>query len=184
FAEEVLTDNASGQARRVAGRFALVAAAGELATQWGVTGWPPGESMTAAIACFKAWLSGHGGEGNKEEREMLAQVRRFLEANFDRFVLIDRAEDTHAPKTLNRCGYRKAASDGLAEYFVLKESFKSEVCRGLSYRDVAKLLIGKGCMRPGDGKNLMPKVGLPHEGWIRAFHILPSIWSDDDDNDS
>jgi hypothetical protein len=36
-------------------------------------------------------------------------------------------------------------------------------------------------MRPGDGKNLMPKVGLPHEGWIRVFHILPSIWSDDDD---
>src|SRR5690606_25099198 len=81
FAESVLTDNASGQARRVAGRFALVAAAGELATQWGVTGWPPGESMTAAITCFKAWLSGYGGEGNKEEREMLAQVRRFLEAH-------------------------------------------------------------------------------------------------------
>lgn len=181
FAESVLTDKASGQARRVAGRFALVAAAGELATQWGVTGWPPGESMTAAITCFKAWLSGYGGEGNKEEREMLAQVRRFLEAHTDRFVLIDRASDSHAPKTLNRAGYRKPANDGLAEYLVLPETFKTEVCKGFNYRDVAKLLIGKGCMRPGDGKNLLPKVDLPHEGRVRAFHILPSIWSDDDD---
>ena len=69
FSEEVLTGNASGQARRVAGRFALVAAAGELATQWGATGWQQWEAMKAAITCFKAWLAGYGGEGNKEERE-------------------------------------------------------------------------------------------------------------------
>lgn len=181
FSEEVLTGNASGQARRVAGRFALVAAAGELASAWNVTGWQPGESMKAAITCFKAWLAGYGGEGNKEERDMLAQVRRFLEANFDRFVLYDRAEDSHAPKTLNRCGYRKAANDGLAEFLVLPEMFKSEICKGFGYRDVAKLLISKGYMRPGDGKNLMPKVDLPHEGRARAFHILPSIWSGDGD---
>jgi len=181
FAEEVLTDNASGQARRVAGRFALVAAAGELAMQWGVTGWQQWEAMKAAITCFKAWLDGYGGETNKEEREMLAQVRRFLESNFDRFVLIDRAEDTHAPKTLNRAGYRKPANDGLAEYFIFPETFKSEICKGFSYRDVAKLLVSKGYMVPGDGGRPQHKVNLPHEGWMRVFHILPSIWGDDDD---
>ncbi|MCP5245953.1 MAG: DUF927 domain-containing protein [Burkholderiales bacterium] len=181
FAEEVLTDNASGQARRVAGRFALVAAAGELATQWGVTGWQQWEAMKAAITCFKAWLDGYGGETNKEERNMLAQVRRFLEANFDRFVLIDRAEDTHAPKTLNRAGYRKPANDGLAEFLILPETFKSEICKGFNYRDVAKLLVSKGYMVPGDGGRPQHKVNLPHEGWMRVFHILPSIWGDNDD---
>jgi uncharacterized protein (DUF927 family) len=181
FAESVLTEKASGQARRVAGRFALVAAAGELATQWGVTGWQPGESMRAAITCFKAWVDGYGGQENKEERDMSAQIRRFLEANFDRFVLIDRAEDTHAPKTLNRAGYRKPANDGLAEYYVFTEIFKSEVCKGFNYRDVAKLLISKGYMVPGDGGRPQHKVNLPHEGWMRVFHILPSIWSDGDD---
>ncbi len=179
FAEEVLTDNASGQARRVAGRFALVAAAGELATQWGVTGWQQWEAMKAAITCFKAWLDGYGGETNKEERDMLAQVRRFLEANFDRFVLIDRAEDTHAPKTLNRAGYRKPANDGLAEYLVLPETFKSEICKGFNYRDVAKLLVSKGYMVSGKGRELGHKVNLPHEGWMYVFHILPSIWGDE-----
>lgn len=181
FAEEVLTDSASGQARRVAGRVALVAAAGELATQWGITGWQQWEAMKAAITCFKAWLDGYGGEANKEERDMLAQVRRFLEANFDRFVLIDRAEDTHAPKTLNRAGYRKPANDGLAEYFIFPETFKSEICKGFNYRDVAKLLVSKGYMVPGDGGRPQHKVNLPHEGWMRVFHILPSIWGDNDD---
>lgn len=181
FAEEVLTDNASGQARRVAGRFALVAAAGELATQWGITGWRQWEAMKAAITCFKAWLEGYGGETNKEERNMLSGVRRFLEANFDRFVLIDRADDSHAPKTLNRAGYRKPANDGLAEYLVLPETFKSEICKGFNYRDVAKLLVSKGYMVPGDGGRPQHKVNLPHEGWMRVFHILPSIWGDNDD---
>ncbi|MDR4514655.1 DUF927 domain-containing protein, partial [Nitrosomonas sp.] len=182
FAETVLTEKASGQARRVAARFALVAVAGESATQWGVTGWQPGEAMQAAITCFKAWLAGYGGEGSKEERDMLAQVRHFLESHGEgRFVPYDRADDTHAPKTLQRCGYRKTANDGTTEYYVLPESFKKEICKGLDYRSVARLLIDKNYMRAGDGKNLNRKVDLPHEGRVRAFHILPSIWGNDDD---
>ncbi|SER46064.1 Uncharcterized protein, DUF927 family [Nitrosomonas sp. Nm51] len=182
FAESVLTEKASGQTRRVAARFALAAAGGELATLWGVTGWKQGEAINNAVTCFKAWLAGYGGEGNKEERDMLAQVRHFLELHSEgRFVLYDRADDTHAPKTLQRCGYRKAANDGTTEYYVLSESFKKEICKGVDYRNVARLLIERGYMRPGDGKNLCPKVDLPHEGRVRAFHILPSIWSNDDD---
>ncbi|MCP5291909.1 MAG: DUF927 domain-containing protein [Burkholderiales bacterium] len=180
FAQEVLTDNASGQARRVAGRFALVAAGGELATKWGITGWQPGESMTAAITCFKAWVDGYGGQENKEERDMLAQVRRFLEAHTDRFVLIDRASDSHAPKTLNRAGYRKPANDGLAEYLVLPETFRAEVCKGFDYRDVFKLLSSKGYVKSDGGRNLFSRASLPLEGRVRVAHILPSIWGDDD----
>jgi len=136
--------------------------------------------MQAAMTCFKAWLNGYGGETNKEEREMVAQVRHFLELNGDgRFVLVDRADDSHAPKTLNRCGYKKAVNDGRLEYFVLSEAFKREVCRGFDYSVVAKLLIDRGFMKPGDGKHLNPKINLPNEGRVRCFHILPEIWNDD-----
>ena len=57
FERAALTGTASGQARRAAARFALVGAAGEFATDWGITGWNAGESMKAAQSCFKAWLS-------------------------------------------------------------------------------------------------------------------------------
>lgn len=181
FGQSVLTDKASGQARRVAARFALVAAGGELATQWGVTGWQQGDAINSAIACFRTWLAGYGGEGNKEQRDMLAQVRQFLETNGEgRFVLFDRADDTHAPKTLQRCGYRSADSSGAMEYFIFPESFKKEICKGFDYRAVAGLLLGKGYLKPGDGKNLTTKYNAPHEGRIRVFNILPTIWSDDD----
>ena len=42
----------SSQSDRVARRFALVAAAGELATQNGLTGWQKGDALEASIKCF------------------------------------------------------------------------------------------------------------------------------------
>jgi putative DNA primase/helicase len=38
-----------GQDKRAAGRFALLALAGELATEYGMTGWPEGEAVKAAV---------------------------------------------------------------------------------------------------------------------------------------
>jgi putative DNA primase/helicase len=38
-----------GQDKRAAGRFALLALAGELATEYGLTGWPEGEAVKAAV---------------------------------------------------------------------------------------------------------------------------------------
>ena len=55
--------------------------AGELATHYGVTGWPEGEATQAASRCFAAWLESFGGTGNREDRALLAQVRGFFETH-------------------------------------------------------------------------------------------------------
>ena len=100
--------DASGQVQRVAARFALVAMAGELATEAGLTGWDASESEWAARACFDAWLAARGGAGNGEVRQMLRQVRRFLEAHgAGRFAWWHRTADDHAPNTLQRAGFRR-----------------------------------------------------------------------------
>jgi uncharacterized protein (DUF927 family) len=184
FEKATLTQAASGQAQRVAARFALAGAAGELATGWGITGWQPGASMQAAITCFKAWLQAFGGEGNKEERAMIEQVRHFLELHGEaRFTDSDRAnaDDSHAPKTLNRAGFREKNHEGELEFFCLPEVFKTEICKGFDSRSVARLLIDRGCMKPGDGRNLATKKRLPGCGMQRVFHILPTIWSSQND---
>jgi len=183
FEIATLTSAASGQAQRVAARFALAGAAGELATDWGITGWPPGEAMQAAITCFKAWLQAFGGEGNKEERAMIYQVRHFLELHGEaRFTDIERTvvDDNHTPRTMNKAGFREKNVDGNLEYYCYPEVFKAEICKGFDYRAVARLLIDRGFMK-GDGKNLQPKVNLPGEGRKRVFHILPAIWGDEND---
>ncbi len=186
FTKATLTDKASGQARRVASRFALVAAGGELATEWGITGWERGEAIKAARDCFKSWLSGFGGEGNQEERAMIRQVIHFIELNSEgRFADIKRSvvTDDHAPKILSKAGFRKHTGIGeetTTEFYILPEVFKTEVCKGFDYRQVARVLIDKGFMR-GDGKHLQPKVTLPGEGCIRVFHVLPTIRSYEND---
>lgn len=184
FEKATLSQTASGQAQRVASRFALAGAAGELATEWGITGWEPGASMQAAVTCFKAWLQSFGGEGSKEERAMIEQVRHFLELHGEaRFTDSDRAnaDDSHAPKTLNRAGFRKKNHKEELEFFCLPEVFKTEICKGFDSTSVARLLIDRGCMRPGDGRNLATNKRLPGCGVQRVFHILPAIWSSQND---
>jgi putative DNA primase/helicase len=55
FMKENVPQSASGQVQRVAMRFALAAAGGELATKAGITGWSNGEAIKAAVRCFKDW---------------------------------------------------------------------------------------------------------------------------------
>jgi len=58
FVDKVVWPEASGQIIRVARRFALVAVAGELASQYGLTGWKEGEALNAANVFFKhGWMS-------------------------------------------------------------------------------------------------------------------------------
>lgn len=193
----------SGQVYRAALRFALIAAAGEIATVWGITGWASGEAINAADTCFKAWLTQRGGAGNSEERAMLAQVQRFFEMHGEsRFSDWERpASDTsqHAPKTLNKAGYRKHFdakdaegntiytgenySDGDekkardTEYFVYPETFRSEVCAGYDYKTIQKLLDKQGALlRPSSSKAYTRNERLPAEGLQNVYRINSKVF--------
>ncbi|MCB1968618.1 MAG: DUF927 domain-containing protein [Candidatus Accumulibacter sp.] len=71
-----------GQDKRAAGRFALLALAGELATEYELTGWPEGDAIKAAVVGFKAWRSLRG-RGNDERRQILERVSNFIERHGD-----------------------------------------------------------------------------------------------------
>jgi putative DNA primase/helicase len=72
---------ADAQVQRVAQRFALIAAGGELATVAGILPWTPGEAIEAAARCFGDWLRARGGIEAAEVRDGFAQVRSFLLAH-------------------------------------------------------------------------------------------------------
>ena len=105
----MIPEAGGGQVQRVGLRFALVGAAGEMATKAGLTGWEEGESERAATTCFNAWLASRGGVGDGEVTAMLRQVRAFLESHGEgRFTSWSRTKDeSHVPKTLSRVGYRR-----------------------------------------------------------------------------
>lgn len=186
FERRFLSDDASGQARRVANRFALVGAAGELATSWGITGWDAGEAMKAAGVCFESWLSNRGGEGNQEERVILGQVREFLRRYGESaFTDWDRPsmKDTHAPVRSDRAGWRRhdEVKDEV-HFFVSVEAFRSRMCKGYDPGAVGRLLIAKGFAVAGTetGRPWQVKENIPGEGRARVVHVLPGIFEADD----
>lgn len=177
FLAKHLPVDAEGQANRAALRFALVGAAGEIATAWGITGWQLGEASDAAAICFSAWLGQRGGAGNQEQAAMLGQVRQFLELHGNaRFEDWERATDDHAPKTVNRAGFRRtdAATDA-TEFYILREVFRGEVCKGFDYKVVCRVLDSLGCLVT-EGKSYDRKERLPLMGNTRCYRINANIW--------
>ncbi|RZA29181.1 MAG: DUF927 domain-containing protein, partial [Proteobacteria bacterium] len=72
---------ADGQVHRAGRRLALVAIAGELATEAGITGWPAGEASAAAAVILRDWLAERGGIGSREDQHIVRELRRFLAEN-------------------------------------------------------------------------------------------------------
>lgn len=112
-----LPPDADGQVARAARRLALIAAAGELATDAGVTGWPTGAANEACGRVFRDWLLERGGTGSREDHHLFAAVRRFIAAHGSaRFELVrDRTGDSAeqkepaleaGQKTIMRAGFR------------------------------------------------------------------------------
>lgn len=137
FTRVAVPDGADGQAQRVASRFALVAAGGELATAYGMTGWSEGEAFEAAVTCYRSWLHQRGGAGSQEDTEALARVRHFLEAHGEsRFSETD---SVSGRPTVNRAGYVRRTAKG-SQFLVFPETFRHDICAGLDYRRVARVL--------------------------------------------
>jgi putative DNA primase/helicase len=198
----MIPEAGGGQVHRVGLRFALVGAAGEMATKAGLTGWEPGESERAAITCFNAWLASRGGAGDGEVSAMLRKVRAFLESHGEgRFTWWHRGQDDHSPKTLHRAGFRRMVTeDGKpiktdadhqreygekisptmaesvsVEYFILPEVFKGEVCMGFDHAAVARVLLEHGCLIQSERGRYDTSFKAPtHKG--RAYRISPSIF--------
>ena len=146
FTAEIVPPGADGQVARVAGRFALVAAAGELATQLGVTGWEAGEAINAAKACFNSWVDTRGGVGAREAENALSQVRQFFEMHGEsRF---SRKNGTDHRDTFNRAGFRNGNEAESVQFWVLPEVFKNEICNGLEMSFVTRLLVTEGWIIP------------------------------------
>lgn len=177
IAEELTPADAAGAVRRVAHRFALVAAAGELASAAGVTDWPAGEATAAARACFAAWLGQRGTAGAPEPLAMLRQVRRILERDGEaRFVPIrSDGSDGQALAVRDSLGFRRSVEAG-TEFLVLREAFRSELCAGFNPDAVARALADAGALKLDSDGAKTRKEYLPGIGRERCYDITAAVW--------
>ena len=129
------TDGTEGQDKRAAARFALIGLAGELATDYGVTGWPVGAAGEAAAHGFKLWQSMRG-KGNDERRQILQRVSGFIERHGDgRFSDADTTNDV---QIRDRAGWWRDTNGG-REYLFTTDGMR-EATKGIDFKRALDVL--------------------------------------------
>jgi putative DNA primase/helicase len=164
FGEAYIPRDASGEITRAAVRFSLLASAGELATESGVTGWVRGEATKAAGVCFKAWLDERGSVAGGDVESGVRQALAFIEQQGSRFQMFSQ---TFAPP--NRVGFVETAG-GYVRYILTRGAFEDIVCMGHNFRTIREELIRRGFMVAGEaGRPGQQKVSLPGLGRPRVY---------------
>ena len=133
------------QAHRVAKRFAIVATAGEMATQAGITGWQAGQATKAVMTCLDNWLNNYGRDGEHEQRQIIAHIKIFIEQHgSSRFQTCDPSRRSECEERIpNRVGYRNPKT---GDYYFSQETFDS-VCAPFSKKKVLQVLEEANLLR-------------------------------------
>lgn len=151
----------SGQARRVAKRFAIAAAALELAAP--VTGLPVGVGMAGVKQCFDEWLEANGA-GKHEDRRIIEQAEDFIAqyALGTRFV-----EWSDKSTNKDHAGYRKQEGEKL-ELWVIRRVFADEIAQSFDESKVCRVLADNGLLKYNH-KNRGYQHQRKGNGWL---HVL------------
>ena len=149
FLKAHVPTGADGQIDRAAHRLGLIAAAGEFATDFGLTAWRGGEATEAAAWALKAWLGNRGGVEPAEVRAVIGQVRLYFEQYGDsRFDLLD--DGPGARPSPNRAGWRKGEGED-REWLIPPETWRSEICAGHDAVFAARTLHERGMLERVSG---------------------------------
>lgn len=136
-----------GQVKRAAARFALIALAGALATEYGVTGWPEGAAIEAAAIGFKLWKS-QRSSGNAERVQIIEQLSAFIDRHGDgRFSAAD-----DGTVVRDRAGWWRGNENG-REYLFTADGMK-DATKGFELKRALDALVEAGIVAaPGaDGE--------------------------------
>jgi putative DNA primase/helicase len=168
---ELVPPDADGQVKRAARRFALVAAAGELASHAGVTPWEKGEACRATTACFNAWLEARGGSGASEIRDGIEQVQMFLEMHGSSRFQEWEAVSTTVP---NRAGFKRMDHGSEPSFYILPAVWKREVCEGRDAKAIAGAPIERGMLEPGSDGSPSRSQTVPALGQSKRLYCVNS----------
>lgn len=158
-----------GIEHRAATAFTLMGMAGELATEYGLTGWAAGDAVQSAIEAFKRWRSERGG-GQTETRQILDTVRDFIDRHSEsRFAPLEANE--HAPLVRDRVGWWRSIDR--QRVFMFTVGGLREATQGYDFRRVLEALEEGGFFYSTSGEQRAVTTRTP-EGAKRLYHIVPT----------
>jgi len=169
-----------GQTHRAALRFAVAAAAGELASAFGVVPWEGGAASAAAVTLFTRWADAFGRSALREERDVLRILKAAIEQDHSRFASLGENEPTEwEPPASDRAGEARALKtlglrhvSGPDTYYLFHDAGWAEVLRGYDLRFAAQTLLEGGYLEKGDGNHLKKKKKVRGQNcrfyWVKA----------------
>lgn len=167
-----------GVESRAAGLFALIAVAGEKATEYGLTGWQEGEALTASIELFNAWRV-FRGQGQTESRQILQGIRHFIDRHGDsRFSELGNSglnkyegdNVDQRPVVRDRAGYWKDSDKG--RVFMFNSAALQEAAKGFDLKFILRALVDvKWIVASDSGKN-SKKVKINKQSLL-LYWIMP-----------
>ena len=163
----------SGQAERAAVRFALFAAAGELACAFGVVPWLAGSASAAALTLYRRWARSFGRSAPREEREILTRLRAVIQSEKSAFSPLgdDDTDETSLPSAggrdgeargLRTYGFRRVR--GPEVHYCFHNAGWAEVTKGFDGRAAARMVADAGFLdTDSDQKRLQKSIRIKGE---------------------
>src|SRR5262249_43380828 len=112
-------------------RFAVIAYAGELATELGITGWEKNEATRAVERCILDWLEQRGGAGSLEIQSAIAKLKDACQTQQYRFQAVnpptDPSGNARPERISDRLGYWKTDDEGNMLFLLYPKQFEREI---------------------------------------------------------
>lgn len=171
FAKEVCEETADGQVIRVAQRFGMCLAAGQIAVEHGIFPHTTENIEESVKKCFESWLEMRGGQGAGEDKEIIKTIKLFIGTyGQSHFQNLNPRTDSDGNEIeqicLKRFGYR--SND---EYYVLEDAWQ-EIFKKFHAKKVVKVLIKEGIIdcQEQEGRSKTKK-SFPGVGKVRCYVV-------------
>lgn len=170
FERKSVPAGASGQVRRVARKFGLIAIAGELAIEWGIFPLNKGDADAAASSWFAIWLEQRGGHGDVEMEKVLKRIQDHFAVERSRYVQITPV-NSYQPTHL--AGYTWT-QDGRPVYLMLSQVLEN-LARGVNRKLLKQQMQKKGWLVCNSNGGLMETKSVGKRN-VRGVVFIPSAW--------
>tara|TARA_R110000868_G_scaffold45045_1_gene149786 strand:+ start:44929 stop:47412 length:2484 start_codon:yes stop_codon:yes gene_type:complete len=182
FMERAQRPGDHGQVHRGAARFALVAAAGELAAAFGVVPWQAGDASNAALRLFDRWASAFGRSAPREKQDIIRRLKSAIEQDQSRFAAF--AESVHdeiaehtgtghragEARSLKTLGYMHTHE--AKDFFLFHDAGWAEVFAGFDLAYAARVVLEGGFLSVGAGDGQRLKRVKKYKGKNRRFYWI------------
>lgn len=161
-----------GQHKRAAARLALVALAGELATNYGITGWPGGEAIKAATEALKSWCALRGTV-NTVHQQIIETVSGFIDRHGDsRFSSIE-VHDEKIP-VRDRAGWWRSDENGERIYLFNADGMR-ESLKGFDFKRALDVLEDLGALPKPGGNGKRARWFRVQGRAVKLYPVTPSM---------